>query len=66
MRAGERLEVVNIATPLTNGSLASGPFWSLKVAVPPLGVASPGDRSLTEAVNVDWPAVAETVERSAP
>ena len=58
-----RLEVVNVATPLTSGSLPSVPSWSLKVTVPPFGVAPPGDRSLTLAVNVtDCPRAAEVVE----
>ena len=58
-----RLEVVNSATPLTSGALPIVPFWSLKVTVPPFGVAPPGDRSLTVAVNVtDWPEPLSTVE----
>ena len=58
-----RLEVVNVATPSTSVSLPIVPFWSLKVTVPPFGVAPPADRSLTVAVNVtDCPATAEAVE----
>ena len=62
-----RLEVVNAATPSTSVSLSIAPFWSLKVTVPPFGVAPPGDRSLTVAVNVtDCPRAAEAVEALAP
>ena len=58
-----RLEVVNSATPLTSVALPIVPPWSLKVTVPPVGVAPPADRSLTVAVNVtDCPETAETVE----
>ena len=58
-----KLAVVNVATPLTSGSLASVPFWSLKVTVPPFGVAPPAVKSLTVAVNVtDWPCPAAAVE----
>ena len=40
---------------------------SLNVTVPPLGVAPPGDKSLTVAVNVtDWPVTAEVVEAYMP
>ena len=57
------LEVVKVATPLTSGSLPSVPPWSLKVTVPPVGVAPPADRSLTVAVNVTgWPVTADPVE----
>ena len=48
-----RLAVMNVATPLTSVSMASAPFWSLKVTVPPFGVGPPGDTSLTIAVNVN-------------
>ena len=55
-----RLEVVNSATPLTSVALPIAPPWSLNVTVPPFGVAPPGNRSLTVAVNVtDWPMAAE-------
>ena len=47
-----RLEVVNSATPSASVSLPIVPLWSLKVTVPPFGVAPPADRSLTVAVNV--------------
>ena len=47
-----RLEVVNVATPSTSVSLPIAPLWSLKVTVPPFGVAPPADKSLTVAVNV--------------
>ena len=58
-----RLEVVNVATPLDSVSLPSVPFWSLKVTVPPLGVAPPAVKSLTVAVKVtDWPWPAAAVE----
>ena len=58
-----RLVVVNVATPLDSGSLASAPFWSLKVTVPPLGVAPPAVKSLTVAVKVTaWPWPAAAVE----
>ena len=58
-----RLEVVNVATPLTSVALPIAPPWSLKVTVPPLGVAPPADRSLTVAVNVtDCPVTADAVE----
>ena len=58
-----RLAVVKLATPLTSDSLASVPFWSLKVTVPPLGVAPPADKSLTVAMKVtDWPWPATAVE----
>ena len=33
-------------------AVRSAPFWSVKVTVPPVGVAPPADRSLTVAVNV--------------
>ena len=58
-----RLEVVNVATPLTSVSLSSVPLWSLNVTVPPFGVAPPADKSLTVAVNVtDCPGSADAVE----
>ena len=58
-----RLEVVNAATPSTSVSLPIAPLWSLKVTVPPFGVAPPADKSLTVAVNVtDCPRAAEAVE----
>ena len=58
-----RLAVVNVATPLDSVSLSSVPFWSLKVTVPPLGVAPPAVKSLTVAVKVtDWPWPAAAVE----
>ena len=58
-----RLAVVNVATPLDSVSLPSVPFWSLKVTVPPLGVAPPAVKSLTVAVKVtDWPGPAAAVE----
>ena len=62
-----RLAVVNVATPLDSVSLASVPFWSLKVTVPPLGVAPPAVKSLTVAVKVtDWPGRPPRSRRSAP
>jgi hypothetical protein len=58
-----RLEVVSVAAPLDRVALASVPFWSLKVTVPPLGVAPPAVKSLTFAVNVTgWPGPAAAVE----
>ena len=36
-----RLEVVNAATPSTSVALPIAPLWSLKVTVPPFGVAPP-------------------------
>ena len=54
-----RLEVVNVATPLTSVALPIAPFWSLKVTVPPVGVGPPGDRSLTVAVKSGSPESAE-------
>ena len=42
-----RLDVENSATPLTSVSLSIAPFWSLKVTVPPFGIALPDDRSVT-------------------
>ncbi len=57
-----RPEGVNVATPSSSVSLPMVPFWSLKVTVPPLGVAPPADKSLTVAVNViDCPVTAEAV-----
>ena len=58
-----RLEVVNSATPSTIVALPIDPPWSLKVTVPPFGVAPPPDTSLMVAVNVtDCPTAAEAVE----
>ena len=54
---------MNSATPLTSVAVPIVPPWSLKVTVPPFGVAPPGDRSVTVAVNVtDCPTTAEAVE----
>ena len=62
-----RLEVVNAATPSASVSLPIAPLWSLKVTVPPFGVAPPADRSLTVAVNVtDCPGPPKRSRRSAP
>ena len=56
-----RLEALNVATPLTSVALPIVPFWSLKVTVPPVGVAPPADRSLTVAVKAGSPETAEAV-----
>ena len=56
-----RLEAVNVATPSSSVSLPIGPFWSLKVTIPPVGVAPPAVRSLTVAVKVGSPELAEAV-----
>ena len=62
-----RLEVVNVATPSTSGAVPIVPLWSLKVTVPPFGVAPPADRSLTVAVNVtDCPRPPKRSRRPAP
>ncbi len=60
-----KLVVVSSATPSVSVTPPIAPFWSLKVTVPPFGVAPPVDRSLTVATNVtDWPRAAEAVEET--
>ena len=56
-----RLEAVNVATPSSSVAVPIAPFWSLKVTVPPVGVAPPAVKSLTVAVKVGSPEIAEAM-----